>query len=71
LTDAAREQLAEEGYDPVYGARPLKRVIQREVQDPLAMALLRGEFGEGDVVRADFRDGTFVFEEMKKASVAA
>jgi len=71
MTDAARQLLAEEGYDPVYGARPLKRVIQREVQDPLAMALLRGEFGEGDVVRADVRDGKFVFEEMEKEPVAA
>ncbi len=62
LSDAARLHLAEEGYDPVYGARPLKRVIQREVQDPMALALLRGEFGEGDVVRVDFRDGRVVFE---------
>ena len=44
LTDAARQHLAEVGYDPVYGARPLKRVIQRQVQDPLALSLLRGEF---------------------------
>ncbi|MEA3339693.1 MAG: ATP-dependent chaperone ClpB, partial [Chloroflexota bacterium] len=55
LTDAVRRHIADAGYDPVYGARPLKRVIQREVQDPLALALLRGEFAEGSVVRADFR----------------
>ncbi|MEA3340892.1 MAG: hypothetical protein U9R15_13090, partial [Chloroflexota bacterium] len=55
------------GYDPVYGARPLKRVIQREVQDPLALALLRGEFAEGSVVRVDFRDGRIEFEEVKGA----
>ncbi len=61
LSDAARQHLADAGYDPVYGARPLKRVIQREVQDPLALALLRGEFSEGDTVRVDARDGAVVF----------
>jgi len=60
-TDALREYLAEVGYDPVFGARPLKRVIQREVQDPLALAILRGEFREGDTVRVDVRDGRVVF----------
>ncbi|MBN1978574.1 MAG: ATP-dependent chaperone ClpB [Anaerolineae bacterium] len=63
LADAARQYLAETGFDPVYGARPLKRVIQREVQDPLALALLRGEFGEGDTVRVDARDGGIAFEK--------
>jgi ATP-dependent Clp protease ATP-binding subunit ClpB len=60
-TDDARNYLAEVGYDPVYGARPLKRVIQREVQDPLALALLRGEFEEGNVVRVDARGDGIVF----------
>ncbi len=64
LTDAARQHIADTGYDPVYGARPLKRVIQREVQDPLALALLRGEFAEGDVMRVDARDGRVVFEKV-------
>jgi len=64
ITDAARQHLAEVGYDPVFGARPLRRVIQREVQDPLALALLRGEFTEGDTVRVDFRDGRIVFEKV-------
>lgn len=64
LADAARQHLAEAGYDPVYGARPLKRVIQREVQDPLALALLRGEFAEGDIVRVDARDGQMVFAKV-------
>ncbi len=63
LADAARQHLADAGYDPVYGARPLKRVIQREVQDPLALALLRGEFAEGDTVRVDAHDGRVVFEK--------
>ena len=65
LSDAARQHLAEAGYDPVYGARPLKRVIQREVQDPLALALLQGEFSEGDVVRVTGYDGRVVFERKK------
>jgi ATP-dependent Clp protease ATP-binding subunit ClpB len=62
LTDAAKSLLAEEGYDPAYGARPLKRVIQREMQDPLALRLLQGEVGEGDLVRVDARDGRLIFE---------
>jgi ATP-dependent Clp protease ATP-binding subunit ClpB len=63
MNGPARQYLADVGYDPVYGARPLKRVIQREVQDPLAMALLRGEFAEGDAVQVDVRDGQIVFEK--------
>ncbi len=54
LTDAARDHLAEVGFDPVYGARPLKRAIQRLVFDPLAQALLKGEFAEGDSLKADW-----------------
>ncbi|MBC7262404.1 MAG: ATP-dependent chaperone ClpB, partial [Chloroflexi bacterium] len=53
LTPAAKQRLAEEGYDPVYGARPLKRVIQRRIQDPLALKLLQGEFKEGDEIIVD------------------
>ena len=50
LTDAAKEDLVQDGYDPAYGARPLKRAIQRRVLDPLALRVLEGDFGEGDVV---------------------
>jgi ATP-dependent Clp protease ATP-binding subunit ClpB len=58
LTEAARDQIIEEGYDPVYGARPLKRTIQRRVLDPLALAVLQGQFNEGDVIEVDAgRDG--------------
>jgi ATP-dependent Clp protease ATP-binding subunit ClpB len=64
LTEAARALLAEEGYDPAYGARPLKRVIQRQVQDPLALRLLEGDFGEGDLVRVDAQDGRLTFERV-------
>jgi ATP-dependent Clp protease ATP-binding subunit ClpB len=53
LTEAARDSIIEEGYDPVYGARPLKRTIQRRILDPLALAVLQGQFTEGDVVRVD------------------
>ncbi len=53
LTDGAKERLVDEGYDPVYGARPLKRTIQRRVLDPLAMRVLEGEFAEGDTVAVD------------------
>ncbi len=53
MTDAAADLIAREGYDPVYGARPMKRTVQRRVLDPIARALLRGEIGEGDRVRVD------------------
>ena len=53
LTEAAKEYLAEKGYDPSFGARPLKRLIQREVQDPLATRLLSGEIAEGSTIRVD------------------
>ncbi|HKF17290.1 MAG TPA: ATP-dependent chaperone ClpB [Candidatus Dormibacteraeota bacterium] len=61
LTDAARALLAERGWDPVYGARPLKRTIQKLVQDELAMRLLEGEFAEGDTVEVDAADGELTF----------
>jgi ATP-dependent Clp protease ATP-binding subunit ClpB len=56
LTDAAKRTIAEEGYDPAYGARPLKRVIQRRIQDQLALRLLKGEFADGDHVAVDSDD---------------
>jgi ATP-dependent Clp protease ATP-binding subunit ClpB len=59
LTPEARELLGDLGYDPVYGARPLKRVIQKRLVDPLALAMLQGEFGEGDTVRVDAADTPF------------
>ena len=64
VTDAAKELLAEEGWDPAYGARPLKRAIQRLVENPLALELLEGRFGEGDTVRVDAADGELVFEPV-------
>jgi len=63
LTEAAEEKLANEGFDPVYGARPLRRTIQREVLDPLAIEMLEGKFTEGDSIEVDARDGKFVFRK--------
>ena len=62
LTDAAKEVLAEAGWDPAYGARPLKRALQRLVENPLAQRLLEGEFAEGDTIRVDAQNGELVFE---------
>jgi ATP-dependent Clp protease ATP-binding subunit ClpB len=61
VTDAARQEVANRGYDPAYGARPLKRVIQQQLQNPLASALLRGEHADGATVTIDFVDGEFAF----------
>ncbi len=72
LSDAARDQLGKLGYDPVYGARPLKRVIQRHLVDPLARGLLQGDFSGGDHVRVDATsDGelTFAVAEPVSASI--
>ena len=63
LTDNAKELLAKEGFDPTYGARPLKRAIQRVIQDPLALKLLAGEFGEGDTIAVDAVKGGMVFRK--------
>jgi ATP-dependent Clp protease ATP-binding subunit ClpB len=70
LTEAAKAFLVSEGYDPMYGARPLKRTIQRRVLDPLAMRVLEGEFREGDRVTADVGENglTFVGEKLKVKS---
>ena len=65
LSDAARQALVDEGYDPLYGARPLKRTLQKRVLDPLAMAVLQGEFREGDEVSLDLVDGVLRFEKQQ------
>jgi ATP-dependent Clp protease ATP-binding subunit ClpB len=70
LTDAAKERLVREGYDPTYGARPLKRTIQRRVLDPLAMRVLEGEFREGDTVAVDAGDGDALRFEKRQAVTA-
>jgi ATP-dependent Clp protease ATP-binding subunit ClpB len=71
LSDAARDLLIAEGYDPVYGARPLKRTLQRRLLDPLALAVLQGTFREGDHVRADVADGALVLNKEAETSHAA
>jgi ATP-dependent Clp protease ATP-binding subunit ClpB len=67
LTDAARLLLGNLGYDPTYGARPLKRVIQKRLVDPLALAILEGDFREGDTVRVDAGDGDLVLSRVEAA----
>jgi len=64
VTDAALDAIASEGYDPTYGARPLKRVIQQQIQNPLASEILRGRFGEGSMVKIDHRGDEFTFERI-------
>ncbi|HKG44181.1 MAG TPA: ATP-dependent chaperone ClpB [Gaiellaceae bacterium] len=71
LTDDASQALAEAGWDPAYGARPLKRAIQRMLENPLALRLLEGEFAEGDTVRVDAADDGLVFEKARAAQPAA
>ena len=71
VSEAAKELLAEEGWDPAYGARPLKRAIQRLVENPLALELLEGRFAEGDTVLVDARDGEVVFERGEVAAATA
>ncbi|HXV02555.1 MAG TPA: hypothetical protein VFP24_03205, partial [Gaiellaceae bacterium] len=70
-TDAAKEQLVEAGWDPTYGARPLKRAIQRLVENPLALRLLEGDFAEGDTVLVDAQNGELVFTKTAAAEPAA
>ena len=71
LTDAAKGQLVEAGWDPTYGARPLKRALQRLVENPLAKALLEGGFAEGDAIHVDAHEGELVFEKAPAAEPAA
>ncbi|HTN77348.1 MAG TPA: AAA family ATPase, partial [Pirellulaceae bacterium] len=70
VTPAARAAIAAEGYDPTYGARPLKRVIQQRIQNPLATELLKGSFAEGGHIRVDYRDGEFSFSSAAAVSSA-
>ncbi|PID64749.1 MAG: chaperone protein ClpB, partial [Gammaproteobacteria bacterium] len=63
VSDAGLDFLTNVGFDPVYGARPLKRAIQRELENPLATALLAGRFAVGDVINAEVENGIFVFNK--------
>jgi len=62
LTEEAKAFLAHAGFDPVYGARPLKRTIQHLIQDPLAVKILEGDIREGSHIKVDLKDGKLVFE---------
>jgi ATP-dependent Clp protease ATP-binding subunit ClpB len=62
VTDRALDEIAKVGFDPVYGARPLKRAIQQHIENPVARAILEGKFAPKDVVPVDFEGGKFVFE---------
>src|SRR6184192_2984387 len=66
LDDAARDRLGEAGFDPVYGARPLKRAIQQQIENPLAQKILQGEFAPGDRIRIGVRDGELTFSKVEE-----
>jgi ATP-dependent Clp protease ATP-binding subunit ClpB len=70
VTSAALDEISREGYDPVFGARPLRRAIQQQIQNPLATEILKGDFGEGTTVRVDFQHGQFVFERAEQREPA-
>jgi ATP-dependent Clp protease ATP-binding subunit ClpC len=67
LSEAAKEELVKEGYDPVYGARPLRRTIERRVANPLSRRILAGEFPEGETAFVDYVDGEFTFGKKEAA----
>jgi ATP-dependent Clp protease ATP-binding subunit ClpB len=71
VSPAAVDLLAAEGYDPTYGARPLKRVIQRRLQDPIAMAILEGQYSDGDTVDVDVTGGELSITRAAPAAVEA
>jgi ATP-dependent Clp protease ATP-binding subunit ClpB len=64
VSDAALEQIGKVGYDPHFGARPLKRAIQQEIENPVAKLILAGKFGPKDVIPVDVREGQFVFDRV-------
>jgi ATP-dependent Clp protease ATP-binding subunit ClpB len=68
VTEAALDRLGEAGFDPVYGARPLKRAIQHQIENPLAQEILAGHFGPGDIIHVDLKDGAFAFTRETRAA---
>jgi ATP-dependent Clp protease ATP-binding subunit ClpB len=69
VSDAALRELAREGFDPLYGARPLKRAIQQQIENPLAKEILSGRFAPKDIIRVDAVDGRIEFEQVMEAQV--
>ena len=67
LSDSAKEHIAREGYDPVFGARPMKRFLQRQIETTLSRKLIAGEIQDNSMVRVDFRNNEMVFECEPKA----
>ena len=63
FTDAAKKLITDEGYDPTFGARPMKRVIQQRLENPLAVELLAGKFTDGDTIKIDAKQHSFTFEK--------
>jgi ATP-dependent Clp protease ATP-binding subunit ClpA len=61
VSDRVKELIASKGFDPVFGARPIKRTIQRLIEDPLSLKILNGEFKEGDTIKAEVADETIIF----------
>jgi ATP-dependent Clp protease ATP-binding subunit ClpB len=70
VSDAAVAELAKAGFDPVYGARPLKRAIQSEIENPLAKEILEGRFAPRDTIRVDYRGGRMIFEKSPARAAA-
>ena len=70
ISDAAVSELAKVGFDPVYGARPLKRAIQSEIENPLAKSILEGRFAPKDTIQVDWRGGKMVFEKRPRKAAA-
>ena len=69
MTDGAKDWIGEKGYDPVFGARPLQRVIQNEIEDSLSEALLEGRFSEGDTVRIDVQNEEIILENASEPAL--
>ena len=63
VSDSVKELMASKGFDPVFGARPIKRTIQRMIEDPLSMKILNGEFSEGDTIKMDVSEGGVVLSQ--------
>jgi ATP-dependent Clp protease ATP-binding subunit ClpB len=70
LSESAKDQLAATGYDPTFGARPLKRAIQRDILNPLAQEILQGKVSDGDIVAVDYRNGRYAFSSAKRKTKA-